>query len=179
MRTIAKTKVIKKLRNSIDWTPNYFGKIPAGTYEVETPIYKITEVVRTINSDYASRRLHLLPNQGTRIVLKNQYDTIAFNVIYCADLSKEDNLQLIENHCNKLSKNQQIVFWGNHAYDLKKILGKDFTKLFLRTIFKLGRIPKQFEVWKGEEKIVDPKLHKDEWENNPEDFELVSYKKLD
>lgn len=163
----------------IKWDAPYLGEVFSGTYEVTTPTYKIAEVVRTVNSNYASRRLNLLPNQGTQIVLKKQYDTIAFSVIYCADLNKEDNLLLIANHCKRLSKNQQIAFWGNHARDLSKIFDKDFNKVFLQTIFKLGRIPEQFEVWKGNERIIDPKMYGEDWENNPQEFELVSYKKLD
>lgn len=176
---MAKSKNTKKLCNHIKMDSQYLGEILSGTYNVTIPIYKIAEVVRTINSNYASRRLNLLPNQGTQIVLKSQYDTIAFNVIYCADLSKEDNLLLINNHCKKLSKNQQIAFWGNHARDLSKIFDKDFNQVFLQTIFRLGRVPEQFEVWKGEQKIVDPKMYKENWENNPQEFKLVSYKKLD
>ena len=166
-----------KLRNIETYLNFQYGTLPFGEYYVDGKL-KIGKVHWHSNGKNKAIEITLLKdyNKGDTINLKKQKDTLNYIVVFYERLFHKENKILVEKYCRKLSNYQLATFWSKHAQILQQVLGEEFENLLLDVIFKIGKVPNQFElVYNGNKTIENPSSYKNEWENNRKAFKVLTY----
>lgn len=166
---------LKQLQNSMLED----GTVPQGTYIVEDML-KIVEYFWRKDTVNPCVGIKLLPthNVGDTITLKRTKRTVNFKIVFYGRLNIETNIKFVNDYIYKLSKVERSNFLTSHSQLLSIVLKDKFEEFYLDTIFQMGKIPDQFDVWRNGKRIGDNFTKKD-YLDHPKEFSLVSYKKLD
>ena len=166
---------------------NYYffdGSIKKGTYRIKG-IVKWLEVYWRDNTPKRcvgtklSKTYWLKPNQEKKIVLKPSPSTISFNIVFCSEIPIEENIQFITEYLKTQSKKEKCRFLTLHAQPLSFILKDKFEEFYLDIIFNMGKTPESFDIWYEGKRVVDINSVKQDYKDNPKEFSLASYQKLD
>lgn len=159
---------------------SFDGRIPAGTY-TNKGIVKIAEVrwrKDTIRPCVSTKLFPTYWNEN-KIVLKKHKDTICFEIVFHSEIETKENLLFLNNYLRNLSKADKCDFLTRHAQALSIVLKEEFENFYLETMFNMGKVPEQFEIWHNGKRIVNIGSIKGNYKDNPEEFSLISYQKLD
>jgi hypothetical protein len=161
---------------------DFDGSIKQGTYRVKG-IVKLAEVYwrnDTVKKCVSTRLLKTLwaQDKEQKITLKNSQNTICFEIIFCSEISKDENLLFINNYLENFSKREKCEFLSRCATALSIVLRQDFERFYLDTIMEMGKIPHNFIVLYDDEKVADISSKKEQYKSNPEKFTLGPYRTL-
>ena len=158
---------------------SFDGRVPEGTYSTKG-VVKIAEVLWRKDTVHPCVITKLLPTywNGSQVVLKKHKETICFEIVFYSELETRDNLLFLNNYIRNLSKAEKCDFLQRHAQALAIVLKEAFESFYLQTIFNMGKIPEQFEVWHNGKRVVKLNSVKQDYKSNPKEFSLISYQKL-
>jgi len=167
-------KRYKKEKNLQEDKP--LGYYPCGEWLLEEGILKMGEV-RKLNGE-TSRPLFKQYKAGETVNLPERKAVDYYFVVCCSELSPKENRLLLKNYCHSLSNSQKASFCEKHMYQLNQVLGKkEFNSFMLEIIFHIGYIPDRFELtYAGNKNILNPKLYKQEWIENKNQFKVLMCK---
>ena len=135
--------------------------------------YDIVNVVITKLMKKLKKELKII-----KITLKNSQNTICFEIIFCSEISKDENLLFINNYLENFSKREKCEFLSRCATALSIVLRQDFERFYLDTIMEMGKIPHNFIVLYDDEKVADISSKKEQYKSNPKKFTLGPYRTL-
>lgn len=159
---------------------SFDGRIPEGTYHIKG-ILKIAEVYWRKDTIRSCVSTKLFPTywNGDKIVLKKHKNTICFEIVFYSEIEPKENLLFLKNYLRNLPRTEKSDFLTRHAQALSVVLKEEFEDFYLQNMFNMGIIPEQFEVWHNGKRIANINSVKQNYKDNPKEFSLISYQKLD
>lgn len=161
---------------------SFDGSVKQGTYRVKG-VVKLAEVYWRNNTPKRCVGVRLLPtlwaqDKEQKITLKKSLSTICFEILFCSEINRDENILFINNYLRNLTKREKCEFLSRCAQALSIVLEKDFEDFYLKTIFETDRIPHNFDILHDGERITNLRSKKEQYESNPKEFTLVSYREL-